>query len=356
MAAKLFQRLLKRSLAGSKRRKKAGFTLLEILISLLIAGVIISVLLSFVVDLVDTDRREFARSETQREMQTALDLMVADLREAVYIYDRVEVTRGGGVGPLATFIPTFDNLGPSVRPILAFWKVERIPDADLTALGSCDRFGAREPNPSRQRRECDQLQIRRRTYTLVVYYQVRNRNNDPRWKGASRIIRYALPKYTNIANLTQSQGYVDPIEGRSDIDAKTSRENWPLDNSNNNIQIGGRPTGPAPQVLVDFVDNPENREIDAATLPGCSNPEPNHPLYNPNPTNPTYRRVPEDSQVSKSFFVCVKTLNAATSTAVSNQDVVIYLRGNAQERTRRKERLEIISTQAVARGIIDKKP
>ena len=354
MAVKSINTLLKRWLGASKKRKKAGFTLLELLISMLIAGVIISVLLSFVVDLVDTDRRENARAETQREMQLALDFMAADLREAVYVYDRVDQARGTNMPPLTTFLPDFNGISGAVRvrPILAFWKAERLPYNNPTNGSiSCSPSG---------NTECEQVRIRRRAYSLVVYLQAENPPNNVRWKGDSRIMRYVLRKYTdtdnNLDSLTQVPGYVDPSS------EQTSFQNWPLDGNRNSLQ-SGRPSlqNNPPVVLVDYVDNPSNPDFNIANNANpdyrCTSTNANSPFFGTDPDNPPYRRVPPVNNGanlnSNSFFVCVKTL--ATSDA-NNQDVFIYLRGNPADRLARnnKQPVETLRTQAIARGVIDK--
>lgn len=354
MAVKINKTLLKRWLFTSKKRKKAGFTLLELLISMLIAGVIISVLLSFVIDLVDTDRRENARAETQREMQMALDFIAADLREAVYVYDRIDQPRGSRQA-LTNYLPDFSGVSQRARPILAFWKAERVPydNPSPTATIRCDN----NSNP-----ECEPLKIRRRAYSLVVYLQAENRQDDPKWKGNSRILRYVLRKFTDrdgdLDSLTQVTGYVDPSS------EQTSFESWPLDGRGSSLQTG-RPSlaDSRPAVLVDYVDKPDNTNANFSITSGrnddyrCTSTNQNSPFYVANSDTPPYRRVPPVSngaeQNSNSFFVCVKTL--ATGDA-NNQDVFIYLRGNPGERIGRgrTQPLETMRTQAIARGVIDK--
>ncbi|TAN85658.1 MAG: prepilin-type N-terminal cleavage/methylation domain-containing protein, partial [Phormidium sp. SL48-SHIP] len=65
----------------------SGFTLTEILVSMIIAGLVMSGLLGLMVELLTSDARETARTETQREMQMALDYISSDIRESVYVYD-----------------------------------------------------------------------------------------------------------------------------------------------------------------------------------------------------------------------------------------------------------------------------
>lgn len=339
MAKTSFQARLKQFLLRSKRRTKAGFTMTELLVSMIIAGVIISVLLSFVVDLVQTDRQEYVRAETQREMQTALDFMTNDLREAVYVYDAIEQDRPTAPR-LSSFLPDF---GANITPVLAFWKVERLPyDASGSLPATCT------PTDT----ECNQVLIRRRAYSLVVYLHDKNPPNNT-WKGRSRIRRYILRKYNNLPNVASiTPGYADPQE-------RTSFKDWPV-GDNRRTGNPALPTGGAP-VLVDFVDDANNANVNIpADDNSCRSSLLTSPLYAQIPTNPPYRRVPLEQQTNNSFFVCVKTLSftgTGTEQETANQDVIIYLRGNPRGRlNNRAEPLETLKTQAVARGVVNKEP
>ncbi|MFN6485481.1 MULTISPECIES: type II secretion system protein J [unclassified Nostoc] len=333
----------------SKKSQTAGFTLIELLVALLIASLIISALLSLVVDLLQVDSRENARNETQQEMKTALNYMAAELREAVYVYDNnCMSTTVQGTAPTASatassdYCPGLQNYLPTSlitttqKPVLAFWKPEVIDDATLTTLGTCSGITDATKN-----QDCLDLLIKRRTYTLVVYLQ--STTSGSSWRGKSRIIRYALSKYSAISasDLTQSTGYVDPSQTDS-----TSFQIWPRKSSDGtNLQASLPSTsGVNPAALVDFVDAPD--ATNTGTLPTCG-------------TN--YIRTPSSS-TSNSFFACVRTaVPASGSTAVAsgvNQDVVIYLRGNANGKTgvTTNSYTPILQTQVLMRGVINKIP
>lgn len=311
----------------------------------------ITALLSFVVDLVGTDRRENARATTQQDMQTALNFMVDDLRQAVYVYDKVDQPRDAA-GPLKNYLPDFSSLGSDVTPVLAFWKAERLPyetNQTLPSGGNCNQ------NPD----EACQVLIRRRAYTLVVYLLARNPSNSPKWKGQYRVLRYALRKYNNLPSLTQTPGYASPVGSES----STSFMSWPVGASG--WSTPSFPTG-GPPVLVDFVDKPSQ---DAPTQnvflsdddKNCTSNDQTSPLYTPSGTPQTYRRIPSDTRYDN-FFVCVKSLSFQSGTnqqQAVNQDVFIYLRGNpvaSAQVGKKQEPLETLKTQAVARGVIDKRP
>nr|BAP91653.1 prepilin-type cleavage/methylation-like [Phormidium sp. KS] len=344
MAAQLLKTLLKQQISILKKRKEnRGFTILELLVATLIATMVIVVLLNMVVDLLQTDRREYARNETQREMQMALDYMVNDIREAAYVYDNIELND----------VRTFLKLPTGFTPILAFWKPETFSDQTLNPLGNCSQFGT----DAVKRPECDQLIVRRRAFSLVVYLQKQNDSNDQRdgWKGISRITRYQLNKYTQngITNLDKTTGYVDPQENT------VTFASWPriASSDSSNPRGGSVATGAgqglavgADQVLVDFVDFPTTNRTDNLTPP-----------QTPVCPGTNYSRIPTDSTFnSPSFMVCVSTNNTFNSGADSsntNQDVLIFLRGNPTGKAGVKiAPLLAVKTQAVARGVVNKQP
>ncbi|MGA9381301.1 MAG: prepilin-type N-terminal cleavage/methylation domain-containing protein [Phormidium sp.] len=341
MATKFWLTLLKTLPLSLKRHKKYGFTLIELLVSIILSAVIITALLSFVVDLLQTDRREYARSETQREMETALNFIVDDLREAVYIYERIDQPRINST-PLKDYLPTITD----AIPVLAFWKAQRLDNDPLKPLPpSC------APNEA----ECNQVVIRRRAYSLVVYYIAKNPDNDPKWKGKARIIRYAFDKYSDVRNLTKTSGYKDPAE-------ESSFENWPYVNGS----AAGRATtgaGTMQAVLVDFVDDPKSQDIKVDQVETCESTDLNSPFFNTDPNNPTYRRIPDKNALnnSNSFYVCIKTLGTVAGTNQQeklNQDVILFLRGNPIGRVNANDKQPLLTVRAgaIARGVLDKKP
>ncbi|MFB2837634.1 prepilin-type N-terminal cleavage/methylation domain-containing protein [Floridanema evergladense] len=340
---KVWQTLLKTLPLSRKRHKKHGFTLIELLVTILISAVIITALLSFVIDLLQTDRREYARAETQREMETALNFIVDDLREAVYIYDKVDQQRSNS-DRLQNFIPTQFN-GATATPVLAFWKAQRLNDADLPS--NCGDNDA----------ECKQVTIRRRAYSLIVYYVAKNPANDPKWRGKARIIRYAFNKYPSLPSLGKTNGYRDPAE-------ESSFENWPNVNGSPGGSAANQGAGTMQAVLVDFVDDPENQSINPSQVETCTSSDPNSPFYSTDPSNnPTYRRIPDlnSNNRSNSFYVCIKTLGTVAGTNQQeklNQDVILFLRGNPIGRVNANDTQPLLTVRAgaIARGVIDKKP
>ncbi|NER83156.1 MAG: prepilin-type N-terminal cleavage/methylation domain-containing protein, partial [Leptolyngbya sp. SIO1D8] len=239
-------RWLKQRFLGQRRacqQQSAGFTLLELLIALFIGSIIISGLMFIVTEMLKIERRETAVDNTQRNMKRALEYMASDVAEAIYVYVPDPGT-GDWPQPIqdidAEAIEDLDNV------VLAFWR----PDFIANSADLPDTCGADE-------QDCLNLLERRGFYTLVIYEVVPNGDNDAVWDGEARLIRYELPKYTDPKNL--EEGYagegpidVDPGDG---LHTFTTWEPEPGNAGELSIQ---------PAVLVDFVANPEDGDIDEA--------------------------------------------------------------------------------------------
>ncbi len=348
---------------GTSLQPAGGFTLLELLIVAVISSMIISALLSLVTQLLETDQRENIRNEVQREMQMALNYIVSDLREAVYIYDNsanafsttaIPAFTAGFGGP--TFF-TGSTYAPGATPVLAFWKPEFIPNANIPS--NC--AGAGPVNST----ECLNLQLQRRAYSLVVYLQVpRPTPNTTVWKGRSRIIRYQFSKFANLdaaiaTRFTWNTGFVDP----STVSTTPIFPTWPFLTDGTNCQTDatrcgmagttGSQAGNPPAldaanapVLVDYVDRPNNPnppdQVICPDAPGVTN---------------DYLRVPSNATNFNSFYACVR--NEQDQVGIS-QDVLVYLRGNAAGRGGLNNDADVFTptmyTRVTMRGIIDKVP
>ena len=57
------------------------------------AFLIITPMLAFVVDMLNTDRREQVKSNTEQDIQAAVDFIAQDLSQAIYIYDNNGIKR-----------------------------------------------------------------------------------------------------------------------------------------------------------------------------------------------------------------------------------------------------------------------
>ncbi|MGC9502452.1 PulJ/GspJ family protein [Baaleninema sp.] len=356
MSVLFLTQLLGRFRGWKKSRTSLGFTLTELLVSIIIGSLIVTGLMSLVVELMSTETRETARTETQREMQMALDFISTDIREAVYVYDGKCLADEdlSGTGSLISdncsglfngnYIPKPSD--DSV-PILAFWKLD--------------------PLPEQVRENCQELIgteacIVGRMYTLVVYWLSRN-NESNIWQGKSRILRYTLPRYENDGDLVS--GYADPT-------VNTSFDRWPLDLEGNNQQDGS-PADNRFAVLVDFVDDRALENIPELVEAGGASIE--CPAEDATNARIRYIRTPSDSTLDRygfsnmrNFYACVKlsekfTVNTDEDTGESgafNQKVILFLRGNAAGkpgiRTANEGFMPALQTQVLNRGVRNKKP
>ncbi|WP_013324228.1 PilW family protein [Gloeothece verrucosa] len=314
-----------------------GFSILELLATIVIAGSAVSLLLYLMVEGMTYNQQEQGMSQINKDLKQALNYISEDARKAVYIYNGNELKdrtnsniQVGTQSGLQDFLP---NFGTNVRPILAFWKLEALSNDVLNSL-NCDTSFATNTT---KLNECKAVKVERRAYTLVVYLQSTD-NSSGQWKGESRILRYQLPKYSDLSTLTRTGGYVDPV-------AESSFQGWPVKADGSNLQSGTLPTTTDP--LVDFVANPTT-VLDATKVPTCPSNE--------------YVRTPFDDSTKTSddtfsFFACVKTAEN-TQGNVFNQDLIIYLKGSPKgkyDTTKFKNSsMAYIKSQVLSRGVVNK--
>jgi prepilin-type N-terminal cleavage/methylation domain-containing protein len=67
--------------------RNGGFTLIELLVGLIIASIVITPIMSFMINILDTSRREEAKASSEQEVESALNYIAQDLNQAVYIYN-----------------------------------------------------------------------------------------------------------------------------------------------------------------------------------------------------------------------------------------------------------------------------
>ncbi|WP_143473063.1 PilW family protein [Limnothrix sp. PR1529] len=287
----------------------SGFTLIELLISALIAGLIISGLLGIVVELVSTNRRELARSETMRDMGIAAEFMSNELREAIYVYTGKCLWEGqsspgqtdycpglfGGDGGLE---PPKDSL-----PLIAFWKLDPLPP------------GCTDP-------ACKTYQLSGRTYTLVVYLLDKS-NEKKLWDGRARISRLVLKRFNEEPD-PKPNTFNDPLDAGLGLTLqtwpKTAEGNTPPDSTNLKFD--------PPQVLVDFVDDTQDQNLSA---------ERECPAQYE--VTPSLESLTGDFEGVRSVYACVLDETGAVSLQQlqknegnQNQKVILAVRGNPEGR------------------------
>ncbi|NET29681.1 hormogonium polysaccharide secretion pseudopilin HpsC [Okeania sp. SIO1I7] len=204
----------------------SGFTMIELLVGTIIAFLITIPLLSFVVDVLNTDVKEEAKANTEQEVQTALDYIEQDLSQALYIYDNDGIVTAG-IGNQVSFT--------NRTPILVFWKRQFVPDVI--------------PVPGDNSEPPDDTHV----YSLIAYYLSTNNPNGI-WSDQVRIERFELRDAVVNRWLDDDDddyiieaadpGFNDiPIGGTGTLEEQMN--SW-----TKNGDFGGR----NPEVLIDYVD------------------------------------------------------------------------------------------------------
>lgn len=336
-----------------KGRKTQGFTLIELLVALVVASIMISSLLGFMVDILTKDRNEQAQSATQQDIQAAADYIRRDLETAVYIYDGAGLRAISGnysttecsspVSPGSYTPPGSCSQIPVIAngegmPVLAFWK-RKFLDKDLEVTLSDDsreKVGRLVKLPNGDPNWQDY-----QVYALVVYY-LSNSNPSNIWSNAMRISRVELRDgivYTGEPedapdgevngigyNLKPSSGYANFDLSISGDDIHEKMNKWQKTDEDFDTPI---------PVLVDYIDHTTLADLPTDTsFPNsvnCQNAFPNkdevtspdgEPWQSPNYEAGDFPAA-FDAFKTDSFFACVDSEAGVAQ---------IYIRGNALAR------------------------
>ena len=167
-----------------------GMTLIELLIGTVMAFLIITPMLGFVVDMLNTDRREQVKSNTEQDIQAAVDFIAQDLSQAIYIYDNNPATdaTATGIPAIRNFLPN----PPNQTPILVFWKRQQLKNSLPITAGAAPNT-CTDNTPLSGAGACNDSYV----LSLVAYYQVSG--GDAIWCQPSggntcptRIVRYQI--------------------------------------------------------------------------------------------------------------------------------------------------------------------
>jgi prepilin-type N-terminal cleavage/methylation domain-containing protein len=382
-----FKRLIIRMFAIGDRMasRVRGFTLIELLVAMLIATIIISTMLAFTVNIMETDRREQAKVESQGEVQASLDYISDDMQEAVYIYNSDGLERTSLQTPrgISDQLPVFANS----TPVLGFWKrIYYAPTADVNVGGGiskrvgCLEYGTSTTNTSAGTLSCTDDNgatdppnathpakgAGRYTYSLVVYYLINDNSNgtNPAWSSAARIGRWELkdgirstcqlnpitactePKPISQTTVNTSTGayvnyWVSPDPGFKLFDANgtdvaTVMNLWTktgiaytntlttlLDLVDDTPFVAGQDNGTATNPPFTIAIGPNTTVSGNTTNANCADP-----MIGVGGTSAqASQRIPATFTVGQpsSFYVCVNSTQTAAR---------IYLRGNAFARLR----------------------
>jgi prepilin-type N-terminal cleavage/methylation domain-containing protein len=257
----------------------SGFTLIELLIAMVLAVLVITPLLGFMVNILSTDRQEQAKTNSEQEVQAALDYITRDIQQAVYVYGSTAVES------VKASLPAYSDVNKV--PVLVFWKRNLLKNAvDGTKN---DTF----------------------VYSLVTYYLIRDETpNSSIWSNAARIARWEIKDgvldSTNKAT-GDCQGYSTSFCPSPGMGALISNQSSSvLDNLKTWKKKAGSTYTDVPVPLVDFIDH----TTVLAGAPAATCP-------------PGYAKLPSssvDTLKMTGFYACVDEPNTTAQ---------IYLRGNA---------------------------
>jgi prepilin-type N-terminal cleavage/methylation domain-containing protein len=307
--------LLSSQLKRSKlTQRNSGFTLIELLVAMLLAALVLAPLLTFMLNIMDTDRKEQAKATSEQELQAALDYIARDIEQAVYIYDADGLMKDNSATPensgIKNQIPPYQvasnevcNAPSKCQPVLVFWKREYINRAvPLSATSN---------NCSSNPTSCNDTFV----YSLVGYYLIKD--NDDTWSKAARIGRFQIQDGVQAPNPNGTLEYILPAT------ASKGFQLFSLSIPGNNLKLKMNQWKKLSQsytnrteVLLDYIDQ-STVGVPQVTCPAAT------------PGN-AWQAVPNysDPNVSSifktySFYACVNSTKTLAQ---------VYLRGNALAR------------------------
>ncbi|MEB3359840.1 MAG: prepilin-type N-terminal cleavage/methylation domain-containing protein [Synechococcales bacterium] len=350
------KRILKTNKPSQRLVGDRGFTLVELLVTALVASGILSGLLFLTNELLRSDERESNRTETQRDMQLALDFISSELREAIYIY---EADCLDGTDPECPGLTTANgnNLGlpNDYIPVLAFWKLEPLPENVKNDCAGVNAAGEALANPPDISNKI--FCLAGNYYSLIVYSigfpdaangydAIETDTAAPLdFRGRAALFRSAM-----VIEDKDADGYISPLESQ-----KPRFRSWPSTDANPDVW----PSTDAPvfetRALIDFVDDGANdpAALDDTLLCDVDGDGSPNPEYVVTPTG----------NVPRSFYACVNTNRLTdvedntSGTYFGNQDVILYLRGNAAGRSglmTGNSFLPTLESRVFVRGAIDR--
>jgi type II secretory pathway component PulJ len=262
------------------KQKISGFTLIELLVAMLLAFLVITPLLGFMINIMDTDRKEQAKINSEEEIKTALDFIARDLQQAVFIYNT------DGIKEIRKELPKYDQKN-NYFPVLVFWKRQFIPGGLTIGSRTDDTF----------------------VYSLVAYYLIKD--NDSTWSKAARIGRFQISngygQTDDDRESTRDRGF-QLFDLKDEGDLKTKMNKWKKKTDENYTQD-----------ILPLVDYIDQTPVDTTT-----NPAPTCSVGEPIPKfSDTGDNVATGDVMTRGFYVCVDSDNTVAE---------IYLRGNALAR------------------------
>ncbi len=293
-----------------------GMTLVELLVGAIMAFLIITPMIGFVVDMLNSDRREQVKSNTEQDVQAALDFIAQDLSQAIYIYDNnpatisTATTTATGIPALlaGSFIPPSNQ---TQTPILVFWKRHLLKNS-LPLIAGNQPSTCTAPTPTGGNTNCNDTYV----LALVAYYQVSEPN--PTWCQPSggtcptRIVRYQIQDGLRDPSSTNPDPLQRYFTGVKDSQKRSDAFNplFDISNPTQNVTRGAQ-NFPAPEVLVNYIDHSTPQpQVIAATecTTALGNPTATTGVR-PTPLPETTLKIPNITSPNQtnSFYACVDT-------------------------------------------------
>ena len=281
----LVNKYIKKPQKKPKGIRDAGFTMTELLVASVMAVLVITPILGFMVNLLNTDYQEQAKANSEQEIQSAMDYIARDLQQAIYIYDEA------GIDAISAQLPS--PTATDRVPVLVFWKREFLEDALTAADGTQDDTFV---------------------YSLVAYYLISD--NSTTWSNSARIARWQIRdgvvassggvdctgysgKY--VSGYCPSNGYASfNLEGVGTIQQKMN--SWTKSSAN---------YANTPDVLTDYIDQTITGAPAAISCPTDTSRVP-----------PASFNTRNTGQMT-SFYACID---------IDNTTAQVFLRGNALAR------------------------
>ncbi|WP_414572277.1 hormogonium polysaccharide secretion pseudopilin HpsC [Nostoc sp. CCY 9925] len=286
---------------SQKQNKNTGFTLIELLVAMLIAFLVITPLLGFMIGVLNTDRQEQAKANSEQEIKAALDYINRDLQQAIYMYDAtgiaclsgtVDTTTCPNASTTGNQLPT-SITGTNRIPVLVFWKRELVSQA-ITITGSQkdDAF----------------------VYSLVAYYLVKDTSTSTTWSNTARIARWQIKD--GVEGSSTCTGFTETYSQCPDAGFKAfnlSEKGKTLQQKMNQWTKGTGTYVQQPLVLVDFID--QTTIAQQAPSGTCSSSD--------------FQRIPASTvtTIPTGFYACVDSVSADNRSTAE-----VFIRGNAQIR------------------------
>jgi prepilin-type N-terminal cleavage/methylation domain-containing protein len=274
------------------KQKCDGFTLVELLVGIVIATLVVTPLLGFMMNIMTTDRQEQAKATTEQEIKAAIDYIARDLQQAIYIYD------ADGINAIRKQLPQYDDKN-KFFPVLVFWKRQFVSDG-LLISGSTQK---------------DDTFV----YSLIAYYLIKDKDDDKDsvWSKAARVGRFQTKNgyeetEVNDDEIQRSNGFqMFNLQGAGDIKSKMNQ--W----TRKSDEPYGRKSPKIP-ALVDYIDQTPINTTTNPAPPNCKSNQQMIPQF-----SGSGDAVATGNLITRGFYVCVDSQNVVAE---------VYLRGNALAR------------------------